>query len=74
MKSTLTVPMPPITGGFSLALSTNSSSESISELPLTSSARSSVASSAMGVKSLGLHGVSACSGVVMKLPLVVEIA
>ena len=74
MKSTLTAPMPPIVGGSALARSMNASKLSMSKSPFTSSTRSSVASSAIGVKSVGPQGVSAWSGVVMKLPLVLEMA
>ena len=65
MKSTFTAPMPPIVGGSSLARSMNASKLSMSESPFTTSTRSSVASSAIGVKEVGSHGVSAWSGVVM---------
>ena len=70
MKSMFTAPMPPMEGGFALAAAMNSCSVRIFEPLLTSSSMSSEASSATGVKLAGCQGVLACSGVVMKLPLV----
>ncbi len=72
MKSTLTAPMPPIAGDLPFARSMNCAKLLISDLPFTTMIRSSEASSATGVKLRGCQGVLACSGVVMKLPLVVE--
>lgn len=70
MKSILTAPMPPIEGGFFFAAAMNSCSVLIFESLLTISSMSSEASSATGVKLAGCQAVLACSGAVMKLPLV----
>ncbi|MNC95989.1 hypothetical protein D3C83_132440 [compost metagenome] len=72
MKSMLTVPIPPMEGGFFFAAAMNSCSVFALEPLLTSISMSSEASSATGVKLAGCQGVFACSGVVMKLPLVVD--
>ena len=58
--------------GFDCAYSMNWPMSWMSDEPFTTSTRSSVARSATGVKSAGCQGVSACSGVVTKLPEVVE--
>ena len=68
--SMFTAPMPPIEGGFAFAAAMNSCSVLTFESLLTRSSMSSEASRATGVKLVGPQPVLACSGVVMKLPLV----
>ena len=53
-----------------MAWSTNSLKVLIFDLPFTRITASSEARSAIGVKLVAVHAVLACSGVVMRLPLV----
>jgi hypothetical protein len=72
MKSTLTVPMPPMTLRSCFAASTKPSQSWMGLSPGTRNTASSVANRPTGVKSEGSQPVSACSGVVMNEPDVVE--
>jgi hypothetical protein len=72
MKSTFTVPIPPTVMRLSFAAATQSSHDSYGLSPGTMKRASSVAKRPTGVKSVGSQPVSACSGVVMKDPDVVE--